>query len=358
MTKIVKEGIPSVDSLQLRIELSRLKSFDKTLTNTILHVNEETSEIEKKVKRKKNQYEFDNFSFYASIVRNVRVSKTSQSDCIILLINAKQLGVHYFDGITKDTISIIFDKLIEHKIIDCSFDTFIFHSYPTDIDVKKDYRLPLDEWKEVKKVTETMTKPSNKSKAGCNVFETGIEWSKRTTTQYKTNPFLKIYHKETELKTKSIDFANRYLSDIDFTNVFRIEATIKDRAHLRQLNLGLKDFNLKELLSLTEEQLNSVISNSINAHLSPRTKSLAFKNKSKLTPTKQIYLMSLLALVNELNYTDDRAINYLLSNVENKTSKSLNKATLKQLYNDEIKGTDYDSKSTKIDNIFDSFGWF
>jgi hypothetical protein len=307
MTNVIKEGIASVDSLQLRIELSKLISFDDMLTNTILHVNEETSVIENKVKRKHHHYKFDNFSFYASIARNVRVSKTSQADCLILLVNAKQIESDYFDGITKDNISIIFDKLIEHEIIDCSLDTFITHSYPTDIDIKKDYRLPFDEFKEVIVVTETMTKISNKSKVGCNVFSTGIEWSNRRTTQYKTNPFFKIYHKETELLTKStIDFTNRYLKGIDFKDLFRIETTIKDRDHLRQLNLGLKDFNLKEILSLTQEQLNSVISKSINAHLSPRTKSLTFKNKSKLTPTKQQQLNALLVFTSELNYSLDQ----------------------------------------------------
>ena len=356
MTNVINLGVCSIDSFKLRIELSLLDTYDESLLDNLTVINPR-GEIEDEYKRKAKQYKFDGYSFYASISKSLRVSENRFSDCLIILINSKQTERKYFDGVTIDTIKIVHKKIIEAGIFKCDFDTFLNCSHPTDIDFKKDYRLPLSDYKELIKVCKIMTKDSSNRDKGYSPFNLGISWSVRESKKYLTNPYLKIYHKETELLDNSSEFASLYLSSIDFTNVFRIETTIKNRTHLKRLKLGLKDFNLKELLLLSSEQKDLIISNAVNTHLSSRNKVLTFKTQSQMTPTKRQQLNALLILTTELNYSIDRSIKLLLNGIENKTSKSLNKATLKQLYSDHIKGTNYDSKIAEIDSIFDSFGW-
>ncbi len=252
------------------------------------------------------------------------------------------------------------------EILDCDYDTFLASS-PTDIDFKKDYELELDEYKGLINGCDLMTKESNKSHFGNNVFKEktnyGIQWSKRETTKFLQAPFTKIYHKGFEFITPnedkgSKDFADRYLSHLDFSNVLRIETQVKNKEHLKRLKIGLNDFTLKELLSLSSEDKDKILSTAINSHLSPRTKSLTFKSKSKLTPSNQMHLSSLLGLINEANFSFKRACNYLINNIENDSSKSLKKKVLTDLYNDHIKDTNYDVKSSKVESILDGLGWF
>ena len=367
-TKIPNLGECSIDSFKLRIELPSLISYDKTLNENLITLDAETcSTIEREFKRQSKKYFLDGFSIYASISEKVRVSKDRFADCIVVLINSKQLGSKYFEGITLETLPIIFDLIKRVGILDCSYDTFINSSSPTDVDFKKDYEVVFDEYKEVVSSCEIMTKPSNDRDKGCTVFSKkdnyGISWSVRTTSKYLTNPYTKIYHKglefikETE-KGGSKDFKDRYLSSVDTSNIIRIETTIKNKKHLESLKIGLVNFSLKELLSLTSEQKDKILSKAVNSHLLPRTNSLSFKTESKMTPSNRIYLNLLMGLVSDSNFTFKRALNLALNGIENDSSKSKNKKVLTRLYNDHLKGTDYEKKSSNVENILDGLGWF
>ena len=149
-----------------------------------------------------------------------------------------------------------------------------------------------------------------------------------------------------------------YLPNLDVSNVMRIEVTIKNKKHLESLKLGLESYSLKEIINLSTEQKNKIIATCINSHLLPRTKSLTFKTESKMTPTNRIFLNSLIGLTLDANFSFDRALNLLLNGIENDSSKSNNKKVLKRLYFDHINGTDYEKKTSKVESIFDSFGWF
>ena len=122
----------SIDSLKLRIELKDLYSYDKSLNENLITLDQETlSVVDENFKRKSKYYQSGGFGFYASIVENVKVSKDRSCDCLILLINSKQLGSKYFEGITKETITIIYDEVKRLGIMDCSASTFLYSSFAT-----------------------------------------------------------------------------------------------------------------------------------------------------------------------------------------------------------------------------------
>jgi hypothetical protein len=359
-TKIENLGIPSIDSFKLRLEVDHLKGFDKSLLDYIVKYNVTTAEIESEFKTNSKKYQCKEYSFYASLNTNVRVSRDRYTDCITIIINSKQIKSKYFKGITKETIKDVYKEISSLGIINCNYTTFI-NGAITDIDIKKDFTLPMDDYKELVSTLAIMTKESNNRDKGCTTFKEstnfGIAWSKRETSKYLSQPYLKIYHKGIELMHHSKEFYNEYLNPKEIINAIRIETTIKNKEHLKRLNLDLNKYNLIEFLSLSDEQLNSIIAKSVNAHLKTRSNTKPFKNKTNMTPSNLMLLNSIAVLTNELNWSLFRIENHLLSGFENKVTKSRQKRLINELYNDQIKGTNYDFKSSKIDSVFDSIGW-
>ena len=162
MTKVVKYPNhkvvlqkASIDSFQIYIPLSiigRENVHESVLFNTIEYI-EETSEI---IKEKRNKLKVDcvGYSIYA-YVRNKNTNGLVQEELVILL-NAKFLeSPKYFEGITKDNFPIIFNQLIEKKVLSdkVNYAEFIKHSSVTDLDVKQDFKVPSEEWDIIIKAT-------------------------------------------------------------------------------------------------------------------------------------------------------------------------------------------------------------
>jgi hypothetical protein len=373
MTKIIKNqylGVAKVDSLKIRIPLTSLIKYDESLEYHYLKVCEETGEIEKEFKDESKSYDIEGVPLKVGIAKRVRTGKTFE-DYLYILINSKQVGQWYFKGLDLDTVCIIWQRLIDLNIIEIEWMDFLYYSIPTDIDIKIDYELPMDEYKEMLNGCFKMTKPSNNRDVGCTTFKkkgnVGISWSVRETSKYITSPYLKIYHKGLEMQYKSYEFYERHLSNYDLKDCFRIETTIKNRKHLRELNkslkLGLKEYNLIELLRLMQEKnkhlAKSIVQKAVNSHLLPRKKSFEmFKDKKKMTPADSIMFSSLLGFIEDCGWTYLQVEKLLLSRIENESSKSLNKKKLFGFYQDIIKDNNYEIKTKKVESIFDSWGWF
>ena len=67
-----------------------------------------------------------------------------------------------------------------------------------------------------------------KEKENSKEFMTFLKKLNGRTTKFKTNPFWKLYYKELELKSKSLEFKEKYLKGQDITNLIRFEYTIKN----------------------------------------------------------------------------------------------------------------------------------
>ena len=362
---ITNLGVTSIDSLKLRIPISQLSSFDSALNAEFETTNITTSEIIKTFKQTSKKYYCEGYSFYASI-SNVRHRGFEFEDCITVLINSKQLESRYFEGITLDSIELIYDKIIELGIFNCDFDIFL-RGVPTDIDFKKDYEMEMDEYKEIINGCSIMSKNSAEVDIGKRLHKgknnLGISWGKRESTKYISNPFLKIYHKglefiadETEKGSK--EFKDLYLNHIDTSKIIRIEPTVKNKRHLESLKLGLKYFTLFDLLSMKPKQNDWIITSAVNKHLSNRTKRMIFKDKIELSPKLQFELDALLLCTSELNWSLVRSLDYFTNKVTDKNTKSRLKKRLKGLYNDYINNTNYAPKVDKVNQFYDSIGWF
>ena len=83
-----------------------------------------------------------------------------------------------------------------------------------------------------------------------------------------------------------------------------------------------------------------------------------FKDKKRMTPADTIMFSSLLGFIEDCGWTYLQVETLLLSRIENESSKSLNKKKLKGFYEDIIHSKNYEIKAKKVENIFDSWGWF
>ena len=366
MTNVIKLGESSIDSFKLRLQVSKLEGYDNSLNDYFETINQTTGEVSDTFKKQSKKYELNHYSYYVSYNPNTRVSLNDYVDTITILLNAKQLKERYFEGITNKTLPIIYKEIIKLGIIDCTYSAFV-NGQATDIDFKKDWRLEMDEYKEVIKACEIMTKESSNRDKGCRTHKKkdnyGIEWSVRTTSKYLTNPFLKIYSKDLELMTPTdkggaLDFNNEYLQAFNISNLKRIETTVKNKKHFESINLGVKTNSLKEILNLSQESMNKILGISVNAHLSSRIKARTFTDKTNMTPQKRLLLNSILGYTTELNWSITKVESLLLNGIENKVSKSRTKKLINELYNDYISNTDYDFKRSKVNSFFDEMQWF
>jgi hypothetical protein len=280
-------GKISTDSFKLRMPLSIVTVLDKNLTSSWLLVNNETGEIDSNF-NKKNSFKFskNGISTYYAIEQQ-RTKEGHTKSFLTILINSKHLLDNYFEGITKDNIQQIYNSIITQKVVYFSFKDLMTYSACTDVDFKKDGLIKL--YDALINECRNRSKQSTQKDKGYRFFNKrdnkGIEWSTRKTTSYKSNPFLKIYHKEIELNNNSFDFSNKYLKNIIYNDVVRIETTVKNNDHFKYL--GIENNSLSTILHLTTGEKNHIINNALKLHLEPRVNKP--KDNSKMTPTETLF---------------------------------------------------------------------
>lgn len=197
---------------------------------------------------------------------------------INLTVSSKLLKHRYFDGITKETISILYDEFIAFQIFYCSIDTFL-DGMASDIDVCINrYADSKEIFIDVLQVLENQC--GIKSKFLRIIKEPGnIGLSFNTRDHAKPSiPFIKLYHKELELLSKSKEFYDTFLlgTHADFIkNLTRIEATIRNYDHKKRLEKYVilpKFKTLREYLDISQNQLWDFVVFSINGYIenSPR----------------------------------------------------------------------------------------
>jgi len=269
MTKIQNSNIPkvflekaSIDSFRIYIPVVLIgrENINRIILSHILEVDEETGEqISRKLKKLK--IEETGFDIHAHIRK--KQSAKGIEEQLVILLNAKFLQSYkYFEGVTKDNFPIIFQKLIDKKVISdkVDYNNFLKISSVVDLDIKQDFRILLDEWNVIRHATKQFKNynkvDSNPTFGGnSNDGNLGFYFNTREKSTI-ARPFLKGYSKEVELKTNSKDFTDAYLHGMDLTDLRRIEVQVKDKKHLQLF--GVNDNSLETILDLSEKKLHEI----------------------------------------------------------------------------------------------------
>jgi len=346
----------SIDSLKIRIPIEHINIINPSLEGKWYLVNEDTGEVDSKEYKSNSLTIKEDGCTTRFAIEKQQTKEQHLRTFVTLLVNSKEVKHNYFEGIKKSTIKQVYNSLVNHKVIDISFKEFIKHSECTDVDIKKDARIPIDVYTKSINQCRTISKPSKNKGTGYRFFNSkenkGIEWSDRRTTSYKSNPFLKIYHKETELKNNSLLFSSKHLQGIDYTNIVRIETTIKNRAHFK--HLGIPSNRLKDILNLTQTKLQSVMSSALKSHLEPRIRQL--KNDNKLKPFELIIYGSILVSM-QAGVSYESYLKNVLSVLDNKTERNRKRKVINMIYDRFIKGTSEDKISTDKDVFWNFLNW-
>lgn len=356
-TKIVQGSSHSkisVDSLKIRIPFSDVKVIDENLTDKWILYNPATGEQDETYFKENSLCKSDKgISVRFAIEEQMTANKTKET-YLTMLLPSKILKEKYFEGITEHNIDKVYDELMSYEVVSFSLDTFLHRSACTDVDFKKDS--VCNAFESIIKGLSNSAIPSKKKNEGYRSFNKknnqGIEFSDRRTTAYKSNPYLKLYNKELQLTYDSNVFANEYLKNINYTNVIRIETTVKNKKHFK--HLGINDTSLHSILSISNEVKEQIISKAIQKHIEPRTRQINTPNE--LTPSDMIIHNAIVLLLDSgMSYENIKR--QLTSSIKSSPTKSRKRKEMDLIYQHHIKNTDVDKTAKEINQFYDWMGW-
>jgi hypothetical protein len=243
-----------IDSLKMRIELSRIKVLDTRLLEKFKKLYEASeTNFEDYLDDTLNNAEpivyiinGITYRFYVKAYINQLSKKTT--DYLVLQVSAKMLKHKYFEGITKTNYLSILNDLNAFKIVEISESAFL-NALISDIDICLNQLIELKNLQHatawIKSFPRASAKPLihhiERTNRQGKIINLGIDFNKREKAT-NTKPYCKIYHKGIELTTKSKVFYDTYLfpfpkysraSFID--NLVRYEFTIKASKHKKYL---------------------------------------------------------------------------------------------------------------------------
>ena len=341
----------SIDSLKVRIPLRKVKILDESINEIVLRVSEKSGEVLESKENTKTSRDEKGIKTTFSIEQ--RATKFDTIPYLIILVNAKQLGSKYFEGITTHNITDLHKYLLSLKVAQFSLNELL-KSECTDIDIKKDFEAQDGKMKEVFKAMKDNATPSEDYDKGCKLFwkkdNKGLQFNKRETTKYTTAPFLKIYSKTLDLKGKSNIFAMAYLDNIP-QDLWRMEYTVKNKKHLQAFDIGN---TFADLLSLSQEQLEAISQKSLKAVLEKRIKPLM--QLSDNIPPKDLILVNSLIMLLDSGHQWTIIKEQILGSLIGK-NKSVKSKLLESLFQDYIKPIEGYSKHQAIDEILNQIGY-
>ncbi len=287
-------NIALIDSLSLKIPLSECEIIDQRLTAEVCYFYPSLEAYEDELLPPKPILIYENgvtirFSLCEIPIYNKDTDERVQTKFIVLTLSAKLLRERYFEGINSSNIRLIYERFIDFKIFYCDFEVFI-NSLASDVDICfnrycESAQTFSDSLDVLANQTANKRKHLHLVRRDSNV---GLNFNNRNHAT-PSLPFIKLYHKEFELLTKSVEFFNYYLQAYRFEikNLTRIEVTIKNYKHKQRLEKYkiLPNFKtLNELLEIPQYNLYQFIIFSFNSYIEKQQR-IASPN---LSPTEHI----------------------------------------------------------------------
>ena len=353
---ISKVENPTIDSLKIRIPLHQVEIKNESIKGSWILVNDITGEVSPG-KFKENSYAIKQNGISVRFgIESQNTANRKVETFLVILVNSKLLKREYFDGITEKNVGKVYDELIKYDVVSFSYKSFL-SAECTDVDIKKDCKMSLKGFDDSISSIEQHARPSKKRGQGYRRIKEktnqGIEFSERKTTSFCSNPFFKIYHKELELNNNSSEFADKYLSEIDYSDTVRFECTIKNKKHFRYL--GVDETTLKNILELPINKMNEMMSTTISKHLEKRI--IEIRTISDLSPNSMIIYNMIIALMSFGHSFDNIKNEVALNGIKNKSKRSQKAKDLSEIYSKYIKDSILDKTTKEVDNFANFIGW-
>lgn len=243
---------------------------------------------------------------------------------LTFLVNSKHLRERYFEGITLDTLPILYDYLMSFNIVKFSYDTFLNSRY-NDTDICVDFNSTPEHFEGLKTHVKSLSSNPELWQSATNQKNNSGIWSP-TKNEPRANatpgkPFIKFYSKDEDFTYQSTFFAQTYIKSELYKDLYRIEATIKNSKHKAHLGIsGAKTFG-----AFLHLDLQLLLKQLVKEYF--KNESKLVMNSGELTPIEKV----LVDLMNEL--TNKGATNSELFAVFNRSDVSRQaKGILKEKY--------------------------
>jgi hypothetical protein len=200
---------------------------------------------------------------------------------ITFLVNSKHLTNRYFDGITLDTLPLIYNYIRSFNIVDFSLSALENARY-NDTDICFDFKSSLAEFNSIKTNLKRISTKPELWHTATNANNSGTWTPTKNNPRDNakpTTPYFKLYNKEEDFTYNSIEFAKEYFELSDYKDLRRIEVTVSNSQHKRHLSISnVKTF--KDFLSLDLQ----IILQQITSEYFKEKKQMIV-DETKLTPT-------------------------------------------------------------------------
>lgn len=345
-----------VDSLKLRIPISQIDECKVTdILNPHLEVSELTGEVTK-VKNKGHRIVISEGVVIHVDIKSVKTAANKPPvECLIILLNSKQLGARYFEGITPDNLQLIYNNLMSSGLFKFSWKTFI-EARCTDVDFKLDEVLNRSERIALVKSFYRTVLPKRTDSVKAFIprneenNEVGVQFNYRERAT-NAKPFFKIYSKGAEAQEKDAHsvinneapFFDTHFNYKELRDICRIECTVKSNSMARAI--GLKSMMLGEILHYTQETKVKIFQYMFSKYLSTEILKQEAKPKdTKITPSDIVKFNAMVLLIKEYKLPVESIIEALVRNIESKKARSRMRIKLNGIYEANIEGTNHDQE--------------
>ena len=329
--KVTINGTAKVDSLKVSIPLIDCEIIDTNLIDRIRvqTINDETGELVKEDVKHGTPTILNNsdgtyIKFWKEGQFFYDKGQRIPTLYVTFLINSKHLRGRYFEGITLDTLPIIYDYLMSFNVVKFSYDTLLNSRY-SDTDVCIDFNSTPELFEGLKTNIKALSSRPECWYSATNSKDNSGLWTAAKDEPRKhatpSTPYIKFYSKYEDFTNKSIDFANAYLRTDQFKDVYRFEATISNSKHKEKLGIS-KCKTFGEFLKL---DLQLLIQQLVKEYFTDSKKLVM--NSGELTPIEKV----LVDFMNQL--ISQGATNTQLFDVFNRSDVSRQaKGILKEKY--------------------------
>ena len=299
------KGKVKVDSCRLSIPLIDCEILDTSLIDRIYTqtVNTETSEVLSEVYKNGTPTKLENpdgtyLKFWKESQFFYSNGKQISTLYITFLVNSKHLEKRYFEGISLETLPLIYDYIMSFNVVKFSYDSLLKSRY-NDTDICIDFKSTPENFgcltNNVKKIT---LKPQHWHTATNQKNNSGI-WTptkdKPRDNAKPTTPFVKFYSKEEDFTYNSINFASKYINPSEYKDLYRLEVTVKNAEHKKHLNIS----HCKEFGQFLKLDLQLIMQQIVKEYFT-ENKRIILSN-SEISPTDEV-------LINLMNALTDKGV--------------------------------------------------
>lgn len=291
-------------------------------------------------------------TYYKIWIEKQPYGKGLSKPFLALLVNSKHLGKHYFKGITKDTVSLLYDNIMSKNVFKCTFDDFLKARY-NDTDIAFDFKCKKESFEILKKNIKNSTLYPHLWAVTNKHNNSGI-WTPKTPTSVKprnfatpSKPYIKFYSKQIDFQYKSKLFADKFNLHNQAKDIVRYECTIKNHKHKELLKIN----ELKTLGDLLNSDLNKIASDMFRRYFE-RCK---FVKSKSYTPMDYVLINFINDLI-EAGRTEEQ----IFEHFNNVPSSRKSKANLRKKYFELRRSNKIDKELLEANeissNVFDFLG--